>query len=128
MVAEMDADAPFGIFEDKTHDTFCGALNVLYTGLIERYPGKVIVIMTPLHRRGEDNASGTLHPALRTYVEAIRSAAEYYSMPVLDLYAMSGLQPNLPIIRQKYMPDQLHPNDAGHRILADRIIGFLEDL
>ena len=51
-----------------------------------------------------------------------------YSLPVLDLYAMSGLQPNLQIIRQKFNPDQIHPNDADHRMLADRIIGFLESL
>ena len=144
-VAEMDADAdiivvfggtndfghgdaPFGNFDDKTPDSFRGALNVLCTSLIEKYPGKVIVIMTPLHRRGEDSARSASNPELKAYVEAIRSAAEYYSLPVLDLYAMSGLQPNLPIIQQKFVPDQLHPNDAGHRILADRIIGFLESL
>ena len=84
--------------------------------------------MTPLHRRGEDSARSASNTELKAYVEAIRSAAEYYSLPVLDLYAMSGLQPNLPIIQQKFVPDQLHPNDAGHRILADRIIGFLESL
>lgn len=144
-VAEMDADAdiivvlggtndfghgdaPFGKFDDKTPDSFRGALNVLCTSLIEKYPGKVIVIMTPLHRRGEDSARSASNPELKAYIEAIRSAAEYYSLPVLDLYAMSGLQPNLPVIQQKFVPDQLHPNDAGHRILADRIIGFLESL
>ncbi len=121
-------DAPFGSFDDKTPDTFRGALNVLCTSLIEKYPGKVVVIMTPLHRRGEDNARGASNPELKAYVEAIRSAAEYYSLPILDLYAMSGLQPNLPIIQQKFVPDQIHPNDAGHKILADRIIGFLESL
>ena len=84
--------------------------------------------MTPLHRRGEDSARSASNPELKAYIEAIRSAAEYYSLPVLDLYAMSGLQPNLPVIQQKFVPDQLHPNDAGHRILADRIIGFLESL
>jgi len=31
-------------------------------------------------------------------------------------------------IREKYMPDGLHPNDAGHVLLADRIGAFLESL
>ena len=125
-------DAPFGVLTDSTPDTFYGALNVLYTKLIEKYPGKVIVVMTPLHRRNEDSLRGSSKPAdvavLKTYVDAIRERAEYYSLPLLDLYAMSGLQPNIPVIQEKFMPDQLHPNDAGHRILADRIIGFLESL
>jgi len=54
--------------------------------------------------------------------------AEFYSLPVLDLWSMSGLSVNSPVIREKYVPDSLHPNDAGHVILADRIIGFLEAL
>ena len=121
-------DAPFGSFDDKTSDTFCGALNVLCTNLIERYPGKIIVIATPLHRCDEEWRHPDSDADLRAYVGAIRKAAEYYSLPVLDLWAMSGLQPNLPVIQEKFMPDKLHPNDAGHRIIADRIIGFLKSL
>lgn len=121
-------DAPFGSFEDKTSDTFRGALNVLYTSLIERYPGKIIVIATPLHRCDEEWRRPDSGADLRAYVGAIRKAAEYYSLPVLDLWAMSGLQPNLPVIQEKFMPDKLHPNDAGHRIIADRIIGCLKML
>ncbi len=62
------------------------------------------------------------------YVNAIREVAEYYSLPVLDLFKTSGLQPAIPIIREKYMPDALHPNDEGHRILTDKIIKFLNIL
>jgi len=47
---------------------------------------------------------------------------------VLDLYATSGLQPRVPIIQQTYMPDGLHPNDAGHEILAEKIAQFLQTL
>lgn len=144
-VAEMDADAdivvvlggtndfghgdaPFGHFADWTNDTFCGALNVLYTGLRTRYPSQVIVIATPLHRGGEDDRRADSDANLQDYVHAIRAAAAYYSLPVLDLWAMSGLQPNVPVIQAQFMPDKLHPNDAGHRIIADRIIGFLRAL
>ena len=62
------------------------------------------------------------------YVAIIREVAEYYSIPVLDLFACSGLQPCVPIIQQKYLPDGLHPNDAGHEILAEKIAGFLMSL
>ena len=64
---------------------------------------------------------------LKTYVDIIREVTEYYSLPVLDLYATSGLQPLVPVIKEKFVPDGLHPNDAGHVILADKIIAFLEN-
>ena len=61
-------------------------------------------------------------------MEAERRVAAYYSLPVLDLYRVSGLQPAVPALRERYMPDGLHPNDAGHARIADRLIGFLAAL
>jgi len=54
--------------------------------------------------------------------------AEFYALPVLDLWATSGMQPRVPACRERLMPDGLHPNDAGHAILAHRIAHFLERL
>ena len=65
---------------------------------------------------------------LKDYVDMIRRAAEYYSLPVLDLYAVSGMQPAVPVMKDKYMPDGLHPNDAGHVLLPNRIVKFIESL
>lgn len=126
-------DAPLGTMEDRTVDTFYGALHVLYTRLIERYPRSAIVVLTPLHRGNEDNPRGDgFKPrdvgTLLDYVRIIRQVAEYYSLPVLDLYAASGLQPRVPVIRETYVPDGLHPNDAGHQVLARRIMHFLQSL
>lgn len=57
-----------------------------------------------------------------------KETARYYSLPVLDLYAVSGIQPEVNIIREMYMPDGLHPNDAGAEIIAKRLMGFLKSL
>ena len=62
------------------------------------------------------------------YVDIIREVAEFYSLPVLDLFASSGLQPKVPVIQEKYVHDGLHPNDAGHKIIADRLTAFLRAL
>ena len=120
-------DAPFGTFADRTADTFCGALHELYTTLLEKYPAAQFVIITPLHRGTE--AIPNMHgKVLKDYVDAIRQAAEYYSLPVLDLYANYGVQPAVPVMRETYMPDGLHPNDAGHVILTNKIVRFIESL
>ena len=47
---------------------------------------------------------------------------------MLDLFSISGLQPKVQTIRERFMPDGLHPNDDGHRIIADRLVGFLKTL
>ena len=120
-------DAAFGNFSDRTADTFCGALHELYTALLEKYPEAVIMVMTPLHRDTESipNMHGKV---LKDYVDMIRQAAEYYSLPVLDLFATSGIQPAAPAMKGRYMPDGLHPNDAGHVILTNKIVKFIESL
>ena len=85
------------------------------------------MVMTPLHRSTE--AIPNMHgKVLEDYVDAIRKAAEYYSLPVLDLYATYGVQPAVPVMKEKYMPDGLHPNDAGQMILANKIAKFIERL
>lgn len=125
-------DAPLGEFADRTPDTFYGALHSLYTFLINKYHGKPIVIMTPLHRNGEDCPTGDNKPEpvapLSVYVDIIKEVAQYYSLPVCDMFSISGLQPCLDVIRENYVPDGLHPNAAGHKIIADRLAGFLSAL
>ena len=125
-------DAPLGTFDDRTPDSFYGACHTLFSGLIRKYLGKTIVIMTPLHRINEMRNTGDAKPCgvgtLKEYVEIIREVAQYYSLPVLDLFKSSGLQPEIEEIKKLYMPDGLHPSDAGNRIIADKVISFLRAL
>ncbi|MBE6636253.1 MAG: SGNH/GDSL hydrolase family protein [Ruminococcaceae bacterium] len=121
--------APIGGPDDRNPDTFYGACHYLFRALMERYPEAVIVICTPLHRLSEDSTHGdvkTNHPGnLKRYVDIIREVAELYSLPVVDFFARAGIQPKIEEHRVRYMPDGLHPNDAGHRKLAERIGNFL---
>ena len=123
-------DAPFGTMDDRTPETFMGGLHDLCTRLINRYPGKLIVLCTPLHRLGEESKWGEHKDAaagsLLDYVRGVRQVAEYYGIPVLDLFAISGIQPAVELQRELFMPDGLHPNDAGHELLANLMIRFLE--
>lgn len=121
-------DAPIGTFADRTPETFYGACHYVMRTILETYPSAVTVIATPLHRLGEDNPSQANGLPLSAYVDIIKEVAAYYALPVLDLWSMSGMQPQVDVIRQKYMPDGLHPNDAGNALLADRIEGFLKAL
>lgn len=120
-------DAPLGSFDDRTADTFYGACHVLMEKLILKYTGKPIVFMTPLHRLNEDNSYAREIPknlSLRDYVDVIREVAEYYSIPVIDLFAESGMQPNVEVLNELYFVDGLHPNDNGHTQIAKKLEAF----
>lgn len=126
-------DAPIGTMSDRTPDTFYGALHTLYRSAIQRYPAAKIVVLTPLHRLIEDDPYGDPRKEvpslpLRDYVNIIREVAEYYALPILDLYATSGFQPNVPALYERYTSDGLHPNDAGHALLANMLIKFFEQM
>ena len=123
--------APFGTVGDTSPDTFCGACDTLYKGLKAKYPTTPIVVITPLPRSAENNPRGDGYkpagPLLCEYVAAIQSIAAANKLPVLDLFhdAPSGKRAMLP---PNLFPDGLHPNDAGHAILAKLIGDFLESL
>lgn len=127
-------DAPLGAFADRTEQSFFGAFHVLLQKLIEKYPSAQQLVMTPLHRLNEDDnpfknelayADGK---TLEEYVDAIIRVAAYYGILVLDLFRTSGMQPRMPFLQERYMPDGLHPNDAGHELIARRLIGALRSL
>ena len=126
-------DAPFGKPEDRTEMTFCGACHVLFARLKARFPEAVILIVTPIHRTNDESPAGdgrkqVPRPALKEYVRAIRETAPLYGLPVLELFDTGVLDPNDPTILEGFVPDGLHPNNAGHVVLAEQIGGYLEQL
>ena len=121
-------NAPMGSFEDRTPDTYYGACHYLLTGLMEKYPKAQLVFMTPIHREDEANPSFGNGLPLKVYSNVIKEVCEYYAVPVLDLFAVSGIQPCCQLLKERYCPDGLHPNDAGHALIASRLTGFLKAL
>lgn len=110
--------------------TFYGALFSLILDIQLRCPKAQIVIVTPIHRHGEDFVA--VRPdgryVLKDYVDMIKSVAEYFALPVLDLWSTSGIQPNIPANMQRYAPDGLHPNDAGHKRLFELFDRFIKQM
>ncbi len=126
-------DAPIGTFEDRTPETFYGACHLLMEGLMKKFPTSTIVIMTPIQRTEGGADPNRIHPTkigmeLVEFVDIIKEVALYYSLPVLDLYAMAGIHPQLESNRVTYCPDGLHPNDNGNALIASRLAGFLKAL
>ncbi|WP_423408014.1 SGNH/GDSL hydrolase family protein [Heyndrickxia sp. MSNUG] len=126
-----DVGIPFnmGSFGDTDPTTsFYGAVDYVLKNLINMYPTKTIAVFTPLPRQyawGVPNAEGVM---LEQVADAIIKVANKYSIPVLDLYRESNAYVwNLDYISYA-MPDGTHPNDNGHRMLADKILAFLNSI
>ncbi len=122
-------DVPFGTDEDRDGYSYIGACHSLYTSLLKNFPEARIVILTPLHRLSENNRVKEIRNIptlpLKDYVDVQKRVAQYYGLPVIDLYSISGLQPAVDVIREKYMPDGLHPSDKGAKRLAEIIYAQL---
>lgn len=125
-------DAPIGKPEDNTPCTFWGACNTICEMLLTRFPKAQIVFMGPLHRSNEDNHCGDNKPepvgTLYDYTEILKTVTRKYSIPFLDLMSVAGITPRVPVLKELYMPDGLHPNDAGHEKIAAKLKGFLQAL
>ena len=126
---------PMGEMGDRDPHTFYGGLHTLCQFLIKTYIDKPIVFMTPLHRLNEmldyNNRVADNNPCARPlvdFVRAIKEVCEFYSIPVLDLYGAGGMYAQLWCWCERYMPDGLHPNDAGHALIANKLQKFLESL
>lgn len=122
----------FGTINDSTNDTFYGALNVLCLGLITKYPDKVIFFTTPIKRAQSPyttiDSQNTKGKTLADYAEAIKEVCARYSIPVLDMYAESMLNPSIPAQAIYFDNVGTHPNATGRQIMARRVIGWLRQL
>ena len=126
-------NTPLGSEDDKTDVSFYGALYEMLTGLKAEHPKAVIVFMTPLHRvefgglsvdKQKNDAGYTLYH----YIDAIKKQCENLNIPVIDTNTVYGLNPADKFVKNNYLTDGLHPNEEGHKILAERIASCFEDL
>lgn len=119
---------PFGESKSESHiDTFTGAVNYVMNAVREVYPGVPCVFMTPMKRfcGGQKNSTGK---TLEDYANYIVTAGQNNNIPVLDLYHDLGIDPDIKEDFEKYTIDGLHPNAAGHAVIADKLYEFLEKL
>lgn len=118
--------------------TFRGRINVQLKYLKEEFPDQQIVLMTPIHRAFAQFGSGNVQQPesyanaigkyVDEYVAAIREAGSIWSIPVIDLFAESGLHPLTPSHAKFFSNrerDLLHPNAAGHNRIARTIYAKL---
>lgn len=121
------SEREFGSLTERKPWTFCGDLDELMRGLKKNYPDADIFFVTPL--------PNILHDYLmreRTYLlpqknlaDMILTLSAAYDFRVIDLYNSNILDSHDADIVANYMPDGVHANRAGYRILAEHIAAEL---
>ena len=113
---------PLGnINDNENNNTFYGFLYKTFNILVNKYTNSKILIVTPIKRN-----AGTLYNGkyvnsttegyqntLEDYVNTLKNVASIYAFNVLDLFNMSGLNPNFTQNKALYFFDNTHPNNLG---------------
>jgi lysophospholipase L1-like esterase len=128
-----NGDAPLGKFGDTTPMTFYGALHDLFTKLRAKYPKSTIIAITTadvFSEYKEVNSVGALRPGgMKAYADAIKEVAQRFQFPVFDVYNDLEITTRDERLKEKYISaDGLHPNDTGHRYIAEKFLEFMENL
>ena len=116
--------------EELTKSTFCGAIHTICQYLQENYEGKDIFFVTPIERYqswcNKPKTPNSLGYTLEDYADAIIEICSYYSIPVIDFYRTAPVDPH---VDKTLFGDTdgkyVHPNEAGHKILASVVIDYL---
>ena len=116
-------------------NTCKGRINIALDTLKRAYPTKQIVLLTPIHRGFAEFGRNNLQPDesytndcgeyISAYVEAVKEAGDVWAVPVIDLFADSGLYPLHKQALQYFhdaKTDQLHPSDTGHERIARTLV------
>ena len=131
-VNDFSRNVPLGELGSEDVRTFYGALDYLVRTITTRSAEARLVFMTPCKTSGKhekdipaSDEPNHLGLTQDVYVRAMLEVCDRYSLPVIDLYAQSGISPFLPEHRKLYTPDGLHYSPAGYERLAHRIAAGL---
>ena len=117
--------------EHEADNTICACINHTIDILIGNIPTVQLGIVAPTPWKGEKPTLNNTN-SMAQYVEALRQICYIRSIPFLDLYHCSNLRPWTTEGRNAcYSKDGssgVHPDEAGHKIIASRFEGFLDSL
>lgn len=120
--------AEIGDVSDETDFTFYGAMNNLIKYLTQIYGKQKLCFILPLHRFDERNLFGDgtkKQPvaALKRYVDIMRETLFRNGIDFFDFD--DELTEPADNKDGEFFKDGLHPNDNGHRVIADKIVNYL---
>lgn len=115
--------------------TFRGRINKGMASLKRLFPDKQIVLLTPLHRSSAQFSDKNVQPAecyqnwcgeyIDAYIQTVKEAGNLWGVPVIDLNAVSGLNPMVKeqaVYFTDPVKDLLHPSTKGQERMAHTLV------
>jgi acyl-CoA thioesterase-1 len=122
-IVQVPSDLGFAVIELGTNDvgrTDLAEFTALYGDLADSIhaasPGVALVCLSVWRSDGAE---------YDRVIEAACEAAGGRYIPLGTLYARGALKGPAGVATFRGQSDDFHPNDAGHRAIADRILGFI---
>lgn len=108
-------NTPIGLISDTDKTTFYGAYNLIIANLLQRTNRPTVVLIAPYQSKHNT----------KPYRDAVLALGEYYGLPVIDLYANSGINV---YTKPYYLRDGVHPNQNGVNKLRPYILKRFSDI
>lgn len=120
---DLRRNLPLGNINDTQNTTVYGALNVLATGLMRKYPNAFIFFMTPYKRGDKFPTVNEVGYTLQDVADAVKEVCAKYDIPVLDMYKDGRFEEEM----NTAASDGLHPSQAFfEKYTVPQIAHFLE--
>lgn len=118
----------FGALDSGSTAGYCGALQSFVNAVERNYPDKEYFFVTLYELRGTDGSTYTDYtgtPSFNDYMNVQRTLAERHGYHMIDIYADGFMSTQDAITTANLIPDGIHPNDAGYRVLGEHIAAEL---
>lgn len=118
----------FGALDTGSTAGYCGALQSFVDAVERNYPDKEYFFVTTYQLLGTDGSTYTdreVAPTFDEYMQVQRELASRYGYHVIDVYNSGFMSTQDAVTTSNLMPDGIHPNDAGYRMLGEHIAADL---
>lgn len=131
-------ESSLGVFGDSGTDTIYGCMKSFFDSVFSRCPDIVVGVILPtkwgyLSPQKDSEASAKCD----LYIKALIETAEYFNLPILDLYNHSNLRPWESAFAERYFKDDnadgvantVHPLDSAHKkFIAPKVEAFIKQI
>ncbi len=127
-INDFGLNVPLGYLGDKNKKTFFGSLYQLFYKVMSLLPKTQIYFISHVHIGNEffpeKNSFGFEQ---NIYEKAIHQMTNFFSIPHISLYCLSGINFFIPEMANLYSLDTLHPNSLGNLKIAQTIYNFIRN-
>lgn len=118
----------FGALDNGSTAGYCGAIQSFVEAIERNYPDKEYFFVTTYPLLSADSSVYTDYegtPTFDDYMQIQRILAERYGYHIIDIYNSGFMSTQDAVTTANLVPDGIHPNDTGYRMLGEHIAAEL---